>query len=154
MTEVPPRRDDPPGDPSDARRLDETLRGLPEAIAEKLRESPIKVKEVRSKWKTRLAVLAVLAGIGSAVYTVVANLTTDNVASRVAPIGRAADRVDRGISGVESAIDRVTNAADEATRDVSSGEGRRRVIDLGPVKITVETLPDGSRRTRIEGSGR
>lgn len=143
---------DTPAGRSGTDGVEEALRGLPEAIAEQLRAAPIGVREVRNPWVRRLAIAGVVAAIGSAAFTVVSQVTSDNVVDRLAPVSRTADRVDRGITGVESALDRVRGGIDNATTEDPATPGRRVIRVGGILTITVEELPDGSRRTRIEGA--
>jgi len=87
-------------------RLNEALKALPAEIAESLRSAPLRVKEVRSRWLKWLAVAGVVVAIGSGIYTLVSALTTPSVVRQVAPISRTAERLDRGLTGLEAAMDR------------------------------------------------
>lgn len=113
---------------SEVARLNEALKALPTEIADSLRSAPIGVHEVRSRWKKWLAAAAVVVAVASGIFTLVSNLTAPTVASQVAPISRTAHRVDRGITGVESAIDRVRTRY-EAVRDQVAPEQPRDPAD-------------------------
>jgi hypothetical protein len=115
-------------------------------IAESLRSAPLGVREVRSRWLRWLAVAGVVAAIGSGVYTLVSALTAPSVATQVAPISRTAERVDRGLTGLEAALDRARaryRAARERLAPDPSGQaadpGRREYsIGGGAFRITVD----------------
>ena len=102
---------------TDVARLNEALKALPAEIAASLRSAPLGVKEVRSRWLRWLAVAGVVVAIGSGIYTLVSALTTPSVVRQVAPISRTAERLDRGLNGLE----RPSSAPGLATRPRGSG---------------------------------
>ena len=90
----------------DVARLNEALKALPAEIAASLRAKPLGVKEVRSRWLKWLALAGVVVAIGSGIFSLVSALTTPSVVHQVAPISRTAERLDRGLTGLQAAIDR------------------------------------------------
>ncbi len=135
---------------TDVARLNEALKALPAEIAASLRSAPLGVKEVRSRWLRWLAAAAVVVAIGSGIYTLVSALTTPSVVSQVAPISRTAERLDRGLIGLDATIDRARaryQAARERLapeRPAQAGGSSRRELSIGGVfRVTVERDGDG-----------
>ena len=131
---------------TDAARIDQTLKALPAEIAESLRSAPLRVREVRSRWFRWLAVAGVVVAIGSGIYTLVSALTAPSVAGQVAPISRTAERLDRGLSGFDAAIDRA-RARYQAVRErvaperpgQAGGSARREFsIGGGAFRVTLD----------------
>jgi hypothetical protein len=130
---------------TDVARLNEALKALPAEIAESLRSAPLRVKEVRSRWLKWLAVAGVVVAIGSGIYTLLSALTTPSVVRQVAPIARTAERLDRGLSGLDATIDRARaryQAARERLapeRPGQAGGSSRRVFSIGSAfRVTVD----------------
>jgi hypothetical protein len=133
---------------ADMARLNEALKALPAEIAASLRAAPLGVKEVRSRWLKWLAVAGVVVALGSGIYTLVSALTTPSVVRQVAPISRTAERLDRGLTGLEAAMDRA-RARYEVARERLAPEtpvagGSRREFSIGDVfRVTVDRGVDG-----------
>jgi hypothetical protein len=135
---------------TDVARLNEALKALPAEIAESLRSAPLGVREVRSRWLKWLALVGVVVAIGSGTYTLVSALTTPSVVHQVAPISRTAERLDRGLTGLEAALDRA-QARYRAVRErvaperagQAGGSARREFsIGGGAFRVTLDRDPD------------
>jgi hypothetical protein len=135
---------------SDVARLNEALKALPAEIAASLRAKPLGVKEVRSRWLKWLALVGIVVAIGSGIFTLVSALTTPSVVHQVAPISRTAERLDRGLTGLEAAVDRA-QARYRAVRErvvpevagVQAGGSARREFSIGGAfRVTLDRAPD------------
>jgi hypothetical protein len=135
--------------PRDVARLNEALKALPAEIAASLRAKPLGVKEVRSRWLKWLALAGIVVAIGSGVYTLVSALTTPSVVQQVAPISRTAERVDRGLTGLEAAVDRAQaryrtvreRVAPESAPGAGGSTRREFSIGGGAFRVTLDRDP-------------
>ncbi len=135
---------------SDVARLNEALRALPAEIAASLRAKPLGVKEVRSRWLKWLALVGVVVAIGSGIFTLVSALTTPSIVHQVAPISRTAERLDRGLSGLDAAFARARarywavreRVAPQIAGDQAGGSARREFsIGGGAFRVTLNRDP-------------
>ena len=135
---------------SDVARLNEALRALPAEIAASLRAKPLGVKEVRSRWLKWLALVGVVVAIGSGIYTLVSALTTPSIVHQVAPISRTAERLDRGLTGLDAAMARARarylaareRVAPETAGARAGGSARREFsIGGGAFRVTLARDP-------------
>jgi hypothetical protein len=145
---------------SDVARLNEALRALPAEIAASLRAKPLGVKEVRSRWLKWLALFGVVVAIGSGIFTLVSALTTPSVVHQVAPISRTAERLDRGLTGLQAAIDRAQaryraareRVAPKTTAGQAGGSARREFsIGGGAFRVTLVRDPDAQAGGLLRG---
>jgi hypothetical protein len=136
---------------SDVARLNEALRALPAEIAASLRAKPLRVKEVRSRWLKWLALVGVVVAIGSGIFTLVSALTTPSIVHQVAPISRTAERLDRGLSGLDAAITRARaryravreRVAPQTAGGQAGGSARREFsIGGGAFRVTLDRDPN------------
>jgi hypothetical protein len=144
----------------DVARLNEALRALPAEIAASLRDKPLGVKEVRSRWLKWLALVGVVVAIGSGIFSLVSALTTPSVVHQVAPISRTAERLDRGLTGLQAAIDRAQaryravreRVAPEAAAGQAGGSARREFsIGGGAFRVTLVRDPDAQAGGLLRG---
>lgn len=132
---------------SDVARLNEALRALPAEIAASLRAKPLRVKEVRSRWLKWLALVGVVVAIGSGIFTLVSALTTPSIVHQVAPISRTAERLDRGLSGLDAAFTRARvryRAVRERVAPQTAGGSARREFSIGggAFRVTLDRDPN------------
>ena len=156
-----PARDQPREEPdpvvgehlssSDVARLNEALRALPAEIAASLRARPLGVKEVRSRWLKWLALAGVVVAIGSGIFTLVSALTTPSIVHQVAPISRTAERLDRGLTGLDAAVARARArylavrervALQTAGGQAGGSAGRVYSIGGGGFGVTLDSDPN------------
>ncbi len=144
----------------DVARLNEALKALPAEIAASLRAKPLGVKEVRSRWLKWLALVGVVVAIGSGIFSLVSALTTPSVVHQVAPISRTAERLDRGLTGLQAAIDRAQaryravreRVAPESTAGQAGGPARREFsLGGGAFRVTLVRDPDAQAGGLLRG---
>ena len=145
---------------SDVARLNEALKALPAEIAASLRAKPLGVKEVRSRWLKWLALVGVVVAIGSGIYSLVSALTTPSVVHQVAPISRTAERLDRGLTGLDAAIARAgpatgagAGAGGARDRGARAGGSARREFSIGggAFRVTLVRDPDAQAGGLLRG---
>jgi hypothetical protein len=165
-----PARDQPREEPdpvvgehlssSDVARLNDALRALPAEIAASLRARPLGVKEVRSRWLKWLALVGVVVAIGSGIFTLVSALTTPSIVHQVAPISRTAERLDRGLTGLDAAVARararylaVRERVAPQTAGGQAGGSARRVYSIGggAFRVTLDRDPNPSADGLLRG---
>lgn len=106
-------------------------------------DEPIRVREVRSRWKTLLLIAGAALGFVGAALGVYSAFVQEDAVQTIAPISDSAERLNRGLER----IDRATEAVRRAGRDVRrslcnppgpcrvADDGTRRSVRVGPLRI-------------------